>query len=114
MTPQIARATKLADGQLITNSATILYTAPAVGGAIVNSIVLHNTHSSAVTVELWITPDATATADRYKFLKISLAADATELVPFSPIMDASDDLHAQASVTNKVSLHLSGCEFADV
>ncbi len=99
----------LSDGQLA-NSKGTLYTAPTSKQAIVKSIHLCNTNSSAETVNIYF--KASGGTSRYIIKGVSLAASAsTEVLPVSDItLEAADIIEGDTTNASKVDYILSGIE----
>ena len=100
---------------VISNVAETIYANPAATTTFIPSILLHNTHTVAVTVTLYcvppVSPGVAGTASTAnQFFKETLQPD--ETYPINDhlfIFDATNDtLQAVASVDDKVTIFLSG------
>jgi hypothetical protein len=99
---------------VISNVAGTIYTNPAATKTFIPNILLHNTHTVAVTVTLYCVPNsagAVGTAGTgNQFFKESIAADESYPInDHSFTLDGTNDtLQAVASVDAKVTIFLSG------
>ncbi len=96
----------LGDGQL---AATIgdIYTSPASTQTIVETITLVNTHTSAITANLYLLPSG-GTARRICSKDMSLAAGRMWVGPSIVTLSAGDKIQGDASVAAKVDYVLNG------
>lgn len=97
----------LADGQLPNTKGT-LYTTPASTQAIVISITLVNTDSSARTVNLYVKPGATSR--RIIPVDMSLGIGAQSEYTGRITLEAADLIEGDASVASKVDYVINGVE----
>jgi hypothetical protein len=96
-------------GELITTSTTTFYTVPTGKKFVPKCLHMFNTHSSAITVTLWVVPNGGSAADRYKILEEAIPAGKPYVAPIGAlVMAAGDFIQATASTTNKVGLRISG------
>lgn len=99
---------------LLTDSAATIYANPASTTTFITSITLHNTHSAAITVNLYRVPDNASAvgtaADGNQFLEYSLAANETLVLNDNTIIlgDTNDTIQGVASTTNKVTIFIDG------
>jgi len=107
--------TKLADIAYVASSAGSIYANPASTTSVVKGLVLHNTNSTAETVQVYVVPDSAgslgtaSTANR--ILNISLPANDTLLVefPYSVVLtDTNDSLQAVTTTGSKVTVLVLG------
>jgi hypothetical protein len=94
----------LARGTLTDANAT-LYTVPTATKAIVTSIVLCNTDTSARTVDLEL--DGVMIADG-----LTIASSSTIVIDLRQVLDATNLIEGLASTTSVVTYHISGVEIA--
>lgn len=74
-------------------------------------IVLCNTNSAAVTINLWLIPSGGAAAAANKIVdsqSMSLAAGETKWLSFEQRLAAGTQIHGSASVDAVVSIHAAG------
>ena len=94
----------------VTTSATAFLTRGASNDLVAKKIRLHNTSTSAVTVNVWVAPNnggavrTPADDDVYQLAKISVAPDDTVYVPLDDKLTAENDtIQLLASTTNVVN-----------
>ncbi len=100
----------LANGQL-SDSTGDLYTCPASTQAIVQPIILVNTHTSAVTCNLYIL-ESGGTARRIIPVDMSLGAGYKGVEDNPITLEAGDKLQGDASTADKIDYSISGVENA--
>lgn len=101
----------LVEGILLTGSAATLYTTPASTTAVIRSITITNTDSSARTVTLYmIASGDTAAAKNTVLPATSLAAGEVLVMDEIHVMMTGDFIQGFASVTNVVSIRVDGSE----
>lgn len=100
---------QLANGQLAAAKAT-LYTTPGATQAVIRSITLVNTDSSARTVNLYV--NGTGTSRRITPKDLSLAAGTMHEIDRVITLEAADIVEGDASVANVVDYVISGVENA--
>lgn len=85
------------------NTATTLYTVPAVTETVVSTITVANISAAAITFRIAIRPNAASLANSH-FLAFdtSLAANSTQAFTLGITLDAADVITVQASDTNGV------------
>ena len=98
----------LADGQLNDTKATI-YTSPAATQTIVQSIILVNSHSSALVVNLYFKASG-GTSRRISPKDYSLAAGAMTEIDKPITMEAADILEGSGGTASKVDFVISGIQ----
>lgn len=99
-------------GQAIPAAATLtdLYTVPSATFAIINSIVICNTNSSATTFRISVAQDgATDTLAQYVAREIQIAGNATSEFAMGITMDAADRLRVY-STSGSCSFNAFGVE----
>lgn len=99
-----ARSSQLVAPVALTNAVATYYTVPALKVALVKSIWLYNTHTGAVIGALGIGSLAAGGG----MLSRSLAVGAELIIQPGLVMTAGQTLVAQASVTGKLTLVVSG------
>lgn len=96
----------LAEGQL-TGSLVDLYTVPSAKTAIIKAMRFVNTHTVAVTIDVYYKKSA----DRLIFPKsLSIAPGNLVTEDTEITLDAGDKIRAGASSTNKIDFLISGVE----
>jgi len=107
--------TKLTDIQLVPLSVGTVYTNPADTTTYIRSVILHNTHSSEVTINLHNVPDTTgaigtATTSNRFFSRVLKNAETLEFGFYYPItfIDTNESLQASSSVNNVVTILING------
>ncbi len=98
----------LADGQLTASKGTI-YTCPAATQTIVQSIILVNSHSSALVVNIYFKASG-GTSRRISPKDYSLAAGAMMEVDKPVTLEAADILEGSGGTVEKVDFTISGIE----
>lgn len=98
----------LANGQLPSTIGD-LYTAPASTQAIVETITLVNTHTSAVTCNLYVL-ESGGTARRFIPKDMSLGAGYKGVEDHPITLEAGDKIQGDASVASKVDYIINGVE----
>jgi len=101
----------LADGQLASPDKATLYTAPAATQAVVNTITLVNTDSSARTVNLYFKASG-GTSRRIIPKDTSLGAGYLLVMDDSLTLEAADIIEGDASAGTVVDYVISGVENA--
>lgn len=109
-------AARLAEAVWVTNAAAAVITNPAATRTYVQQIILHNTHTAAIEVQIWIVPDAGGAvgvaADQNKKYHLSIAADDTVTFDFGKpgivLTDTNDTIQMQAGTTNLVNVNAYG------
>jgi len=99
----------------IASSAGALYTNPSSTKTFIRGIMLHNTNTTAETVQLYWVPDSggsvgTAAAAN-KFFKVILAADETLFIelPFAIVLkDTNDTIQGVTTTASKVTFAVTG------
>jgi len=107
--------TKLTDIQLVPSSTASRYSNPSSTKSYIRSVILHNTHTSDVTVSLYNVPDSSgsvgtaATSNKF-FSRLLKNNETVEFGFFYPItlVDTNDSLQADASVNNVVTILING------
>ena len=94
----------MARGAATTNTATTLYTVPALTTAVVTNIVVANTAASAGTFTLAL--DSVAL-----FSAVSIAANTTVAIDLKQNLTTAKTITGGASATT-ISLHISGVEIS--
>jgi hypothetical protein len=107
--------TKLTDIQLVPINVGTVYTNPTDTTTYIRSVILHNTHSSEVTVNLHNVPNnagaiGTATTSNRFFSRVLKNTETIEFGFYYPItlIDANESLQASSSVNNVVTILISG------
>jgi|TARA_R100000049_G_C1921700_1_gene66834 hypothetical protein len=100
----------LASGQLGTSTGGAIYSPSGVEGY-VKVIMLHNTNTSAETVNLYVIETGTPDSSN-QFLKINLAPDESINWQFSYMMIVPDGetLNGDTDTASKVNYHIYGAE----
>jgi hypothetical protein len=103
----------LIESQFIANAATEYYTCPSGTKTIIDKITCTNTHSSAITVSIYLVPADQTVAENYQIIDtLSIAAntarDMTELQ--NHILNEGEAIHAIASTGGEVVIRGSGRE----
>ncbi len=98
----------LADGQLAETKGTI-YTTPAATQTIAQSIILVNSHSSALVVNIYFKASG-GTSRRISPKDYSLAAGAMMEVDKPVTMEAADILEGSGGTAEKIDFVISGIE----
>ena len=96
----------------VANATTTYYTATNVR-ATLDKVTLTNTTAGAVTMELWLVPNAGSASDSNKILDgVSIAAHGSYLCPevVGHTLEPGETLQAKASAATSVSLRASGRE----
>lgn len=109
--PQIARLVKTT----LTTSDTNIYQVPTGYTASITQIMLCNTHSAAVTIDVAITGSSatsSATTDRI-FSSLSLSANESMMVMTNVPIFAGEKVWADASIGGHVNIVISGVLTAD-
>ena len=106
---------KLADIAYIASSAGSIYSNPSSTKTFVRGLMLHNTNTSAETVQIYVVPDSTGSvgtaAASNRVFKFSLPADDTLLIefPYSVVLtDTNDSIQAVTTTPSKVTVILFG------
>lgn len=101
---------QLGDGQL-QSSTSDMYTVPTGVQTIVNGLTLVNTHTSAITVNIYVLPNG-GTARRICPKDLSIAAGALAVIIEGEniTLDSGDKVQGDASTTDKVDYILSGVD----
>lgn len=102
----MASIKQLADGQL-PDTAGDLYTAPADTQVFVSTIVLVNTHTSSINVNLFLLP-AGGNARRLIPPDMPLPSKYTLVYDDGITLDAGDKIRGSASVADKIDYTISG------
>lgn len=71
-------------------------------------IILHNSHTVGVAVELWLVPSGGSRTAATKIFKKTLAVDETYILGVEQRLAAGAAIHGDASVASVVSVHASG------
>jgi len=100
----------LADGQLAATKGT-LYTAPASTQAVISTITMVNTHTSAITVNLYFKASG-GTSRKFIPVDLSLAAGAGYTWAGIKTLEAADIVEGDASTADKVDYVISGVQNA--
>jgi hypothetical protein len=100
----------LANGQL-SDSTGDLYTCPAATQAIIQPIILVNTHSAAITCNLFVLPYG-GTARRFIPKDMSLGAGCKGIEDSPLTLEAGDKIQGDASTADKVDYLINGVENA--
>jgi len=100
----------LANGQL-SDTTGDLYEVAASTTAITNTITFVNTHTIAVTINLYLLPSG-GTARNIIPIDLSLAAGYCAILDSEINLDAGDKLQGDASVADKVDYTIGGLENA--
>lgn len=107
--------TKLGDIAYIASSAGSIYANPASTTTVIKGLVLHNTNTTAETVQVYVVPDTAgalgAAGGGNKILNISLPANDTLLVEFPyalVLTDTNDSLQAVTTTASKVTAMVLG------
>ena len=101
---------------LIPDSATVMYANPAATTTFITSIILHNTHSSALSVTLYRVPDvATAVgtaAAGNQFWTRSMPAYETYVINDCTMIlgDTNDTIQAVCGTASKVAMFMDGVQ----
>jgi hypothetical protein len=107
-------AAKPIDGALLAAAVGTLYTAPASGIAQIHSIMLRNTHSASLAVELYLVPNAGSAGVPERIFDDTL--DAGETVSISAtggwFLAASGTLRGKAGTTSLVAIRGEVTEWA--
>lgn len=104
------------DGVVLTNSNATYYTAPALTKAKIAEIILANTHTAPVTVQIYLVPSGgAAAASNQAFISSSpdglvLAVGETKVISLNTILEAAGFIVMAASVTAVVGCRISGYE----
>ena len=106
---------KLADIQTIPAAAGSVYSNPAATKTYIRGLILHNTNSTAETVQLYNVPDSAAAlgtaGNGNKFTKVALAADETLFIDLAyPLVlaDTNDSIQAATTTASKVTVQILG------
>lgn len=98
----------------LSDSAAAIYTNPASTTTFITSIMLHNSHSSAITVNLYRVPDSTGNAgtaaDTNQFFEKSMAANETIVINDATMIlgDTNDTIQGVAGTASKVTIFIDG------
>lgn len=111
--PQSTEVKKLFHGY-VPNTAGAVYTAPSGKPTIVRNMIIHNTHSSAVQVELWIVVNGGSRTAANKILKRSLAVDETYYIDVSNVLESLEEIHGLAGTASVVNIRLNGAELTSI
>lgn len=102
---------RLVAGSALTGSLATYYTAGTGVTAIVKEIVLCNTHTAAITVDVHIIPTGGSGAVANQiFQDLALQAGETKMFSVSEVLTAGYFIQALASTADKVALTVSGVE----
>lgn len=74
----------------------------------VYEILLHNSHTTGVAVELWLVPSGGSRTSSNKIYKKTLAIDETVTLGIEQRLAAGAQIHGLASVVSVVSIHVAG------
>lgn len=106
---------KLADIQTIATTAGSIYANPASTKTYIKTIIIHNTNTTAETVQVFNVPDSSGSlgtaVTTNRFINVSLAAnDTLEFSPDYPIVltDTNDSIQASTTTASKVTVMLHG------
>ena len=108
LSPKYSQDRYLADGQLGTSEAS-LYTVGTRKYAKILSIILTNTHSSAITVRIFVKPTG-GTSRQIAAQDLSLAAGENVVLEYPFALSAGDAIRGLASTAAKVDYYISGSE----
>ena len=109
-------STALYSTLLIPDTATVMYANPAATTTFVTSILLHNTHSSALTVTLYRVPDVatavgTAAAGNQFFVRSMPAYETFVINDMTMILgDTNDTIQATCGTASKVTMFIDGVQ----
>lgn len=108
---QTTNIDQLHNGLIPSAGASLYENTSATAKVQIVDIIIHNPHSVAVTVELWLVPDAGSASNTNKFLKKSIVVDGTLAFKIPIVMKPGAAIHGQASVNNVTNIFLNGIEF---
>jgi len=100
-------------GQVLPSSGSFfdLYVVPASTSAVVSTITICNTHTSAVTIRLRVKESGAATDDKqFLYYDLELEAKDTFAATFGITLAAGDEIEVYASTANKVAFNAFGTE----
>lgn len=106
----------MVDGIGLTNSLADMYTVPDNTIGKLGVLVLSNSHTSAVLVDLYAVPTGGGdTYDNQIFIGdatngLTLAPKETKIIPLDMLVSAGTKIRAKASVTTVVGMRLDGFE----
>jgi hypothetical protein len=109
-------AKALCDGVGLTNSTATYYTVPASTTTKVQEIVLSNSHTSPVTVDIYFVPSGGSAAYTNQIYigdataGLVLASKETKTIGLNSNLGASTTIQAKASTTTVVGMRISGYE----
>lgn len=100
----------------LTNAAAAQVTAVEPWVPVIESIVLHNTHTASIDVHLWRVASGGTAADTNKIMQQSVPADDTVVLgpdDFGMIVleNNGDSLQAMADTGSKVTITVTGTEY---
>lgn len=102
---------RLGQAQAATGSYGTIYTVPASTTAVIKEVVICNTTSGAVTLDLSFVPSGgTAGAANAIFSTLSVSANETKIYSMSSVLAAAGTVQAKASAGTSLTLTVSGIE----
>lgn len=102
---------QIIDGDYVSDSAAAIFTADA--KTRVSAFSMTNTHTSAITVSLYVIPDGGSVANNYLVAMDVIVGAGLTKIPhqmLNQVIPASGTIQAVASVADKVAVVASGFE----
>lgn len=106
----------IVDGVYITNSIATYYTAPVLTKTRLTEIVLTNSHTAAVTVDIYAVPSGGSYTNANRLFAgsspygLTLSPGETKLIGLNTVLEPGGTLQMLASVTNVIGCRASGYE----
>lgn len=107
---------RLTEITTISDSAAAVCTNPSGTVSYIRQVFLHNTHTAAITVNLYVVPDNAGSvgtaADANQIYEQSIASNETQIIDFGvpgiTLRDENETLQAVAGTASKVTIIVEG------